>query len=105
MQVTILWPPQSPPPLLQSPQQAPPPQHQPPTQESFSSETLKILASLSSFSSQQSAATEPIAVASNAGQIGAEDVKGVRLEVLKHPLGVVGVQWSPASTPSGRLMP
>ena len=100
LQVTVLWPPKSQLPLPAGLSNQPPQsQEQAPAAETFSTETSKILAGLGSGTddkAREGAKLESIETAMAAA-------KPVRLEVLKHPLGVVGVQWSPASTSAGEF--
>ena len=98
MQVTVMWPPKAQPASAPSPATQAAPEK--PVADTFSSETLRVLASLGS-----SAGAGQQAGASSAAQggevVSGTSAKGVRLETLRHPVGVVGLQWSPAGGAAG----
>lgn len=98
-QVNVLWPSQGPAaqPATNTVVQKAAPAEQ---QESFSSETMKILGSLK---------TDPPLPKSNTlpalrSALQSTTQESVRIEVLKHPLGVVGLEWSPNDSIAGHCL-
>ena len=103
-QVTVLWPPKAYPPVPSpTPNTGAQTQQQDAALDTFSSETTKLLASLQGpeASEQHTGPDRTANPGSSRGAEGGYPAQGVRLETLKHPLGVVGLQWSPAATPTG----
>ena len=70
-------------------------------QETLSSETMKLLGRLKPDPTLPTGDTLPALKPSLQSAAQA----GVRIEVLKHPLGVVGLEWSPNDSMAGDCLP